>query len=65
KAIEALVDRCSDFRRMLMQPDCIALLKKILEEELHLFDMMRNMGEAQIGLLQYDNELKLHEMSLY
>ncbi|GIX81827.1 hypothetical protein CDAR_400031 [Caerostris darwini] len=66
KAIEALVDRCSDFRRMLMQHGYThMLLKKMLEEELHLFDMMRNMGEAQIGLLQYDNELKLHEMSLY
>ncbi|GIZ01936.1 hypothetical protein CEXT_23741 [Caerostris extrusa] len=65
KALEALYDRCSNFCRMLMQHNYNVLLKKILEEELHLFDMMRNMGEAQIGLLQYDNELKLHEMSLY
>ncbi|GIY38751.1 hypothetical protein CDAR_179851 [Caerostris darwini] len=66
RAIEELVDRCSDFSSMLLQHDYTrVLLKKILEEELLLLDMMRNLGEAQISLLQYDNKLKLHEMSFY
>ncbi|GIY04008.1 hypothetical protein CEXT_230301 [Caerostris extrusa] len=65
KVIEELFLRSSDLRRMLMQHDTYVLLKKLLEEELHLLDLMRNLGEAQISLLQYDNKLTLHEMSFY
>ncbi|GIY46500.1 hypothetical protein CDAR_194461 [Caerostris darwini] len=64
KVLEEIYDRSSDFRLMLMQHDYDVLLKKILEEELHLLDMMRNLSEAHFSLLQYDNKLKLHEMSL-
>ncbi|GIY84134.1 hypothetical protein CEXT_572851 [Caerostris extrusa] len=64
KVLEEIFDRISDFRLTLMQHDYDALLKKILEEELHLLDMMRNLSEAHFSLLQYDNKLKLHEMSL-
>ncbi|GIX85254.1 hypothetical protein CDAR_529381 [Caerostris darwini] len=65
KVLEEIFDRSSDFRLMLMQHDyTVLLLKKILEEELHLLDMMRNLSEAHFSLLQYDNKLKLHEMSL-
>ncbi|GIX82976.1 hypothetical protein CDAR_616391 [Caerostris darwini] len=66
KVIEELFLRSSDLRRILMHHDHTRmLLKKLLEEELHLLDLMRNLGEAQISLLQYDNKLTLHEISLY
>ncbi|GIY84136.1 hypothetical protein CEXT_572871 [Caerostris extrusa] len=64
KAIEALYDRCTDFRRMLMQHDCNVLLEKILEEELHLFDMLHYLGDAQLCLLQHNTYVKLQEISL-
>ncbi|GIX82373.1 hypothetical protein CEXT_373601 [Caerostris extrusa] len=64
EASEAIFRRSKILKELLMQHDYIVLLKRILEEELHLLDMMRNLGEAQISLLQYDNKLTLHEMSL-
>ncbi|GIY67939.1 hypothetical protein CEXT_221301 [Caerostris extrusa] len=65
EAIEALFDHSSEIQRMIMQHSDNVLLKKIFEDQLRLLDMVRDFGEAHIILMQYDNKLKLHEISLY
>ncbi|GIY46498.1 hypothetical protein CDAR_194441 [Caerostris darwini] len=65
EAIEALFQHSSDIQQMIMQNSDNVLLKRIFEDQLRLLDMVRDFGEAHIILMQYDNRLKLHEMSLY
>ncbi|GIY51166.1 hypothetical protein CDAR_115111 [Caerostris darwini] len=63
--IEALFHHSSDIKRMIIQHRNNVLLKKILEDQLHILDIVRNLSEAEIVLMQYDNKVKLHEISLF
>ncbi|GIY65425.1 hypothetical protein CDAR_613271 [Caerostris darwini] len=65
EASEAIFRRSLNLKGLLMQHDYNVLLKKILEEELRLLDMMRNLNVAQISLMKYANKVKCHEISLH
>ncbi|GIY37377.1 hypothetical protein CEXT_446621 [Caerostris extrusa] len=65
QAIEVIFQHSVDLKRMLMQHRNNVLLKKILIDEISLLDMVRNLSASEISLKQYDNKLKLHEISLY
>ncbi|GIY25509.1 hypothetical protein CDAR_12201 [Caerostris darwini] len=65
QAIEAIFQHSVDLKRMLMQQRNNVLLNKILIDEIRLLDMVRNLSAAEISLKQYDNKLKLQEISLY
>ncbi|GIY46497.1 hypothetical protein CDAR_194431 [Caerostris darwini] len=65
KAIQVLLQHSMDLKVTLMQHRENVLLKKILEEELHLSDMVLNLGRTHISLMQYDIKVKLHEMSFH
>ncbi|GIY37378.1 hypothetical protein CEXT_446631 [Caerostris extrusa] len=64
KEIESLFRRTLELKALLMQHDNILVLKKLLLEELCLLHLMRNVDEAKFCVLQYDNILKRHEISL-
>ncbi|GIY46502.1 hypothetical protein CDAR_194471 [Caerostris darwini] len=65
EASEAIFRRSIYLRGLLMQQDYNVLLKRILEQELRLLDMMRILNVAQISLIKYANKVKCHEISLH